>query len=183
MANTDESLLTTAARDATELRIANYLNAVAAHTGGDWAAHPTVNVYDTAYVDSNGDTTAAQTLRILSTHDTTTLALAVPIILSGSVAGSIGSAPIIIQQPVNTTVSVGGIATLTVIAISGTALTYLWEKQGTAGSWSTVAGAFASSLVLTGATTASAAGTYRCTVSNTYGATISTSASITVSAT
>lgn len=184
MPNRDTALLTTTDRTATDLRVTAYLNAVAAHTGGDWEQHPTNAVYDVAYADSHGDTISPKTLRILGTHDAApdpvTLALAVPIIASGSVAGSTGSAPIIIQQPTNTSAAKGGIAILTLTAISGGAMTFVWEKQNMDGTWAAVSGQTASSLVLT-SITAAQAGSYRCTVSNGFGSTTSASASISVS--
>lgn len=183
MPNKDAALLTTTGRTATDLRVDAYLNAVAAHTGGDWQQHPTNAVYDVAYTDSNGDTVSSKTLRILSTHDASpdpiTLALAVPIVASGSASGSVGSAPTIIQQPVSTTAAKGGIAILNVIAISGGAIAFVWQKQDTAGNWNTVSGQTASSLVLTDVTT-SQSGSYRCVASNAYGSTTSASATISI---
>jgi len=183
MPNRDESLLTVTAVTATSLRIQDYLNAVAAHTGGDWAAHTTNNVYTVAYTDSHGDTVSPTTLRILGMYGVSmtpvTLVLAVPIVASGSISGSTGSAPTIIQQPVNTTTAKGGIATITVVAISATALTYQWQKQDVSNNWIDVASQTASSLVLTGVTTA-VAGLYRCAVLNSYGSTYTNSAVLSI---
>lgn len=83
-------------------------------------------------------------------------------------------APVITQQPVNTSAVEGGAATFSVTATGSAPLSYQWKFNN-----APVAGATNASLTLTALTT-NAAGQYSVTVTNLAGATNSTAATLTV---
>ena len=92
-------------------------------------------------------------------------------IRKGVYASSLISAPSITTQPTSQTVTIGGSATLSVLA-SGSSLSYQWYLNGLA-----ISGATSSTLTLN-SITASNAGNYTCAISNSAGSAISTAAVI-----
>jgi sugar lactone lactonase YvrE len=94
-------------------------------------------------------------------------------IRKGSPASSIIAQPIITTQPVNQSVSIGGSATLTVVA-SGTALNYQWLLNGVA-----ITGATSSTYTISSITTNNA-GNYTCVISNSAGSVTTAAITITV---
>jgi hypothetical protein len=94
------------------------------------------------------------------------------------VAGSGGKCPptlpVIISQPTNQTVNVGGAATFTVVAIGAVPLSYQWSFGGT-----NILGATNTSLTLTNVQV-SQAGNYAVLVTNVYGSILSSNAVLVV---
>lgn len=169
--STNAAILTETARDVTALDIAGYMNGVAAHVGGDWAAHASVRVYSGSsgtFYDEAADVVSQQSLRLSTTAGASDITVTVPIIASGSVAGPEGVAPFIIVQPVDVTATAGQTVQFSVAVISATAPTYEWTNL----SGATVTGGNASNLLFSSVTTGNA-GTYQCRIDNAYGSTYS----------
>jgi hypothetical protein len=99
----------------------------------------------------------------------------------GSPVGSVPSdpvvagAPVILQQPMNMTVSPGGTAAFAVVATGDPSLTYQWRKNGLP-----ISGAAGPLLTLTGVTI-SDIGNYRVVVANSVGSVLSRTATLIVS--
>jgi hypothetical protein len=159
--NENTALVTTAAQAAAEATLEAYSNGVAAHIGGDWGRHNVVRVYQENFTDNVAHIATAYSLRLLLTGATET-AVIVPL-LPVSASSTPGSVPQIVVQPVGVTLTEGSSLTLTVAAISETALTYQWYLDGVA-----ISGATASTYLNT-ATTSDDAGTYYVIVTNAYG--------------
>ena len=174
------SVLTATAQSDVSQSVVAYQNAVANHVGGDWGVHTQLQFYATVYTEPstgatlpNGYLLRAQ-LSGTNTDGTGDGVFTLPVLFSGSLVPN-GSAPIILQQPVSTTVAPGATATFSVVAASADPMSYQWFKNNVA-----IGGATAASLVI-----ASAASTdqtvYYVTVSNTYGSVISTIVALTLS--
>lgn len=167
------ALITDAAKVAARQTLADYSAGVFAHTTGDWGKHNVVRVYDQVFQDQAGHNSTVATLRILATLGTTDLAIALPVNPTGQDV-QLTSAPIITVQPSNVSVGTGGTARFVVGAISDTALTYQWYKDGAA-----LSGQTAGQLVIPQATSANA-GSYYVVVTNVNGSTQSAIASLVV---
>ena len=87
-----------------------------------------------------------------------------------------GTAPVIITQPANVSVTTGSSASLSVTASGDGVLTYQWKKDGT-----DVAGATTAAYAVS-ATSSSSAGSYTVVVSNFLGSVTSSAATLTVNA-
>src|SRR5215831_2506500 len=88
--------------------------------------------------------------------------------------GAVGPAPIILVQPLGATVPLTGIATFTVLASSGTTMTYQWTKNG-----SNIPGATDSVYAILSVLPTDA-GTYAVKVTNGGGTTTSSNATLIV---
>ncbi len=167
--STNAAIITETAREVTSLDISGYLNGVAAHVGGDWSAHGGVRVHTgstgTYYDEANG-VVSQQTLRLTSSVGAADVTLAVPIILSGSIAGAEGVAPFIIVAPQNIVTQVGQTVQFAVTVISATPPSYEWSNL----SGDAVTGGNASNLLFS-PVALDDAGTYRCKIENVYGST------------
>lgn len=86
-----------------------------------------------------------------------------------------GLAPMIVTEPTNQTVAVGGTAAFSVTATGSAPLSYQWSSNGVS-----ISGATNASLVLTNVALGWSGNTYGVQVSNAYGATNSASALLTV---
>jgi uncharacterized repeat protein (TIGR03803 family) len=84
-------------------------------------------------------------------------------------------APLIVTQPANQTVPVGGTATFSVTATSPTPPTYLWQRNGT-----NIAGATLSSYTTNGVQLSDSGSLFSCLVSNAYGSIATSNATLTV---
>jgi len=99
----------------------------------------------------------------------------------GSPGGSVPSepvvagAPVILQQPINITVTPGGTASFAVVATGDPSLTYQWRKNGLP-----ISGASGPMLTLTGVSISDIAN-YRVTVANSLGSVLSATATLIVS--
>jgi hypothetical protein len=177
--STNAAIITETAREVTALDISGYLNGVAAHVGGDWAAHGGVRVHTGAtgtYYDENNGVVSQQTLRLPSSVGAADVILAIPIIISGSIAGAQGVPPFIIVQPQNIVAQVGQTVQFAVTVISATAPSYEWSNL----SGDPVTGGNASNLLFS-PVTAEDAGTYQCQVENVYGSTLTNTVVLTIS--
>lgn len=169
--STNAAILTETARDVTALDIAGYMNGVAAHVGGDWAAHGCVRVYSDSsgtYYDENGGVVSPQSLRLMTTAGASDVALVLPIITSGSTASPEGVAPFVVVQPQSITTTAGKTVQFSVVVISATAPTYTWIDL----SGDPVTGGNASNLLFSPVAIDNA-GTYQCRIDNVYGSTYS----------
>lgn len=178
------ALLTQTTQQVAELNTEGYLSGVAGHTGGDWAAHTSVQIHEVPFLDENDQTVTGSTLRLKVTYDNggsaTDVLLAVPVTASLSAPGGVGAAPFIAVQPRNTTVVQGSMAVLSVVAVSVTeATTFQWQKDDQ-GTWMDLSQGTYSTLIFAAAQTSDGA-TYRCQVSNTYGTTTTSEVTLTVS--
>jgi uncharacterized repeat protein (TIGR03803 family) len=84
-------------------------------------------------------------------------------------------APLIVTQPANQIVAVGGTATFSVVAASATPLTYGWQRNGV-----TIAGATLSSYQTNNVPLADSGSVFSCLVSNAYGSVATSNATLTV---
>src|SRR2546429_6265142 len=89
--------------------------------------------------------------------------------------GSNPTAPVIVTQPANQTVSVGQAAAFTVAATGTPPLSYQWQKDGT-----TIGGATSSSYTIPATTAADNRAPIRVVVSNSAGSVASSAATLTV---
>lgn len=89
--------------------------------------------------------------------------------------GSGGAAPVLTQEPQNTSQAVGGTVTLTAAATGNPAPSFQWQKNG-----SNIAGGNGTSLVILSAQTTDS-GSYTVVVSNSVGSATSSAATVTVS--
>lgn len=170
------SILTETAKQVAELDVAGYMNGVAAHVGGDWSAHTSVRVHDTAFADEAGNSVTAKTLRLLTSAGASSIALALPAVASGSVPAAQGVPPFIIIQPQSASAAAGETVQFSVTVISATSPSYLWTRTD----GETVVGNTASNLLLS-PVAKSDAGTYRCEIENDFGTTQSNYVILTVS--
>ena len=176
------SILTAAAETAIDQSVLDFQNAVAAHVGGDWGRHNQLLLYGAPFAESvSGHTiTDGYLLRLQLTginpaDGTGDGVFTVPAIVSG-VHIDVGAAPVIIQQPANLSLLTRQTAIFTVVALSGVAMTYQWQKNDT-----DIAGATASTYTLPNVQTADQA-LYQVIVTNSYGSTTSSEANLTVAA-
>lgn len=173
------NLLTAASERSVAASVTGYENATAAHIAGDWGVHNQVLFYATPFSEfASGHTiTNGYLLRVLLTgtngDGTGDGAFTVPVVVPG-IAVNVGGAPVIIRQPLATAAFVGGIVNLTVKAISGSAQTYQWRKNGT-----DITGATSSALVLANIQTSDQAA-YDVVITNEFGSTTSSAANVTV---
>jgi len=177
------SLLTSAAENSVNASIDAYLSAVAAHVSRDWGAHNQMQLYNVLFSEpSTGHTMAdSNLLRLQLTginNDGTGEAIfALPVInLSAADPAivDIGSAPMILQQPISLTVNIGESATFTVVAASATEMTYAWKRDNVL-----ITGANAASYTVPNAQLTDEAA-YTVVVSNEYGSVTSTAATLNV---
>jgi hypothetical protein len=180
MSNT--AALTQTGQQVSELNAEGYLSGVAAHSGGDWAAHSTVRVHATSFQDADEHTVTGHTLRILATYDNggvaTNAVLALPVTASLSAPGGVGAAPFIAVQPRSATAVQGATVALSVVAVSTENTTFQWQKEDQ-GTWDVVVGGTFSVLIFASIALGDA-GSYRCLISNAYGTTTSATATVTV---
>ena len=173
------NILTAASENAVAIQVTGYQNATAAHVVGDLGVHNQVLFYATPFAEPvTGHTIYNGYLLRLQLTGTNADGsgdgvFTCPAILTG-VSADIGGPPAIIRQPQALSLFVGQTATFTVKAISADPMTYQWRKNGTA-----IAGATASTLVLTNVQTTSQA-TYDVVVTNAFGSATSTTAALTV---
>jgi hypothetical protein len=176
------SIITDTAKEITKRSVVNYGAGVFAHTTQDWIEHNVVRVYPTTQFISSGAVVAPQSLRLVATRDDgstlgSDLALVVPIFSAGTNAIT-NAAPIIIQQPADKTSPQGTFVQIQVAAISDIQMTFQWQKL-VGGSWTNIAGATATNLVLTNVTGADT-GSYRVIITNANGSTVSNPMTLTI---
>jgi hypothetical protein len=176
------SIITDTAKEITKRSVVDYGAGVFAHTTQDWIEHNVVRVYPTTQFISSGAVVSPQSLRLVATRDDGStlgadLALVVPIFSAGTNAIT-NAAPIIIQQPADRTAPAGTFVQIQVAAISDIAMTFQWQKL-ISGTWTDIAGATATNLVLTNVTGADTA-SYRVIVTNDNGSTVSNAMTLTV---
>jgi hypothetical protein len=159
--------------------VTDYQNAVAAHVGGDWSQHNQMRLYSTPYAEPiTGHTVANATLLRIQLTGTNFNGggdgvFTVPAINS-SVITDPGAAPIIIQEPLNTTVSIFLPTGFRVVVISASPVSYQWKKAGI-----NIAGATGSVYIIPSAQLTDQ-GAYSVTATNAFGSTLSASATLTV---
>ena len=185
-----QSLVTTAARDAAAANAADYSNAVAQHISGDFGQHNQINVYSAPFPISALAPLApygahsilnATRVRLVATINGIDYALLVPGYPVGSYAGGgtgsggVGqTAPAFTTQPLSGQFPLGTNITLSV-AVSGTTPILLqWTKNGVA-----ISGATATSLSVPSFSSGDAAN-YNCIATNAVGQTISATAVLAV---
>lgn len=94
------------------------------------------------------------------------------------------AAPVITDQPDNTSVSVGAEASFTVAATGSGTLTYQWERSTDSGSnWSNISGATSTTYTIAETVEDEDGYQYRCKVTNAGGTTTSSAATLTVTTT
>lgn len=170
------AILTETAKQVAELDVAGYMNGVAAHVGNDWSAHSSVRIHTAAFADESGNVVTAKTLRLATSAGASTVALALPVVASGSVPAALGVPPFVIIQPQNTNATAGQTVQLRVSVISATPPRYSWTRTD----GEEVAGNAASNLLFS-PVALSDAGTYQCTIENDFGTTQSSYAKLKVS--
>lgn len=182
------NLLTAAGETQLSLNITGYTDLVAAHVSGDWGKHNQFLFYPVAYAEYvTGHTiTDGYLLRVqlsgTNTDGTGDGVFTMPAILTGVTVIS-GSPPIIVVQPVSQSVTVGTTVTLTVSAISATAISYQWRKTVSVlgvPTTSNIVGATEANLVIPNVQLTDTGSIYDVVVSNTFGSVTSTTATLTV---
>lgn len=176
------SIITDTAKEATKRTVVDYGAGVFAHTTQDWAKHNVARIYATPFI-SSGVNVALNSLRLVATRDDASvlgqdLVLLIPINPNGTTVIT-SSAPIIIQQPANKTVPPLTNVQIQVAAISDLPVTFQWQKL-IAAVWTSITGARATNLVLTGVSAASDNGSYRVIVTNDNGSVTSGTAVLSV---
>ena len=132
----------------------------------------------------SGSTSNLLTIAALTTNEVASYFVVVTNVIgsvtSTSASVSVNVAPMIVGQPVNQFIAVGGSATLTVTATGSNPLTYQWLKNGRKfGNSATVSGTTSNTLTLT-KMALNSSGNYSVVVKNIYGSATSVPAQLTV---
>jgi hypothetical protein len=176
---TNISLLTTSAHTAISQDIAEYQNAIIAHTGGDWSKHNQLCLYPSIFTEPiTGHTlTGCSSLRLqlrgINPDGSGNGIFIIPAIMA-EINIDLGSVPFIVQHPASQTAVVGTSIIFTSTVASAVAVTYQWQKNSV-----NISNATSSSYGIASVSISDQA-IYQLIVTNKYGSTTSNNATLTV---